>query len=121
MERKVDIKIEVLLLGWTAAFLLLLAVLFPWKLTPGVRGERGTAAASVAVETTGPLEVNRATKEELMELPGIGGTLAQRILDYRREHGSFQDPRELLEVSGIGESKYGALQGLITVNGKGIT
>ena len=120
MERKVDIKIEVLLLGWTAAFLLLLAVLFPWKLTPGVRGERGTAAAAVASETAGILEVNRATKEELMELPGIGETLAQRILDYRRERGAFKDPRELLEVSGIGESKYGALQGLITVNGKGI-
>ena len=121
MERKGDIKIEVLLLGWTAAFLLLLAVLFPWKLTPGVQGERGAAALPAAVETEGTLEVNRATKEELMELPGIGETLAQRILDYRREHGSFQDPRELLEVSGIGESKYGALQGLITVNGKGIT
>ena len=120
MARKVDIKIEVLLLGWTAVFAILLALLFPWKGTARVATERAAAYTVIAEAPKGMLEVNAATAVELMDLPGIGETLARRILDYRGEHGDFKSPEELMEVSGIGESKYGALKGLITVNGKEI-
>ena len=60
-------------------------------------------------------------KEELMALPGIGETLAEAILDHRKEHGSFRKPEDLMEVPGIGEKRFEALKGKITANGKGTT
>lgn len=50
-----------------------------------------------------PIDLNTATAEQLMEVPGIGETIAGRILDYRETVGSFKTVDELLNVSGIGE------------------
>ena len=49
-----------------------------------------------------PIDINRATLDDLISLPGIGPALAQRIIDYRSEHGPFQSVDELERVSGIG-------------------
>ena len=62
------------------------------------------------------LNLNTATKEDLMALPGIGDELADRILAYRARFGAFYSTDELLEISGIGEKKYRAVAGLITVS-----
>lgn len=48
------------------------------------------------------LNINRASVAELMELPGIGPALAERIVRYRFLHGPFRTVEELLEVRGIG-------------------
>ena len=53
----------------------------------------------------GRIDINSASLQQLQLLPGIGETLAQRILDYREEHGSFSSVDDLLNVSGIGEKK----------------
>ena len=48
------------------------------------------------------VDVNRADWPELMQLPGIGPTLAQRLIDDREQNGEFRDIEELNRVSGIG-------------------
>ena len=58
---------------------------------------------------------NTATAEELATLPGIGPELAGRIVAYREEQGGFGSIEEIMEVSGIGEGKFAALKGRITV------
>ena len=58
----------------------------------------------------GSLRINEADAEELLQLPGIGETLAQAILDEREAHGPFLYPEDLMAVRGIGESKYAQIR-----------
>ncbi|MBR1743259.1 MAG: helix-hairpin-helix domain-containing protein [Lachnospiraceae bacterium] len=60
------------------------------------------------------LNINKATKEELMELPGIGEAKALLIINYRTEHGSFHTPEELMNISGIKEGIYNKIKAWIT-------
>lgn len=66
-------------------------------------------------EAGGLLNLNTATAAELETLPGIGAVLAQRIVDYRTEHGPFSAVEDIMKVSGIGDKKYEAIDSLITV------
>lgn len=70
-------------------------------------------------ENTNPdsdvLDLNLATKAELESLPGIGPTLAQRILDYRDEYGDFYAVEEIAEVPGISKALMYELQAYLTV------
>ena len=63
----------------------------------------------------GRLNINAASVEELTALPGIGETLAQRIVDYREQHGDFTTVDGLRNVSGIGEKRLEAIREYITV------
>jgi competence protein ComEA len=63
----------------------------------------------------GPVNLNTATLEQLQTLPGVGPVLAQRILDYRDQHGGFATVADLQKVSGIGASKYNDLKNRVTV------
>lgn len=61
------------------------------------------------------VNINTATKEELMTLDGVGEATAEKIIAYRQEHGSFSSIEEIKEVSGIGDKKYEAIKESITV------
>ena len=53
-----------------------------------------------------PININTATLEQLQNLPGVGASTAQKILDYRKTHGKFTDANQLMDVGGIGEKKF---------------
>ncbi len=61
------------------------------------------------------VNINTASLEELDSLPGIGPTIAQRIIDYREENGPFNTIEDIMNVSGIGPSTFEEIQDLITV------
>lgn len=52
------------------------------------------------------LNINTATKSELVELPGVGEAIAERILKYRNEKKGFKNKEDLMKVQGIGKKKF---------------
>lgn len=80
-------------------------------------GGMATAGFSASnLSSGGKVNINSASVQELDEkLPGIGPTIAQRIVDYRTNQGAFSKIEDLNEVSGIGDKKFADLKDLITV------
>lgn len=75
-------------------------------------------AEPAVIAPTGKLiNINTATAAQLQTLPGIGPGLAQRILDYRKEHGPFAAVAELSKIPGIGINRLEDLLGHITTGG----
>ncbi len=63
----------------------------------------------------GPININKAAVEELMQLPHIGEKRAIAIIEYRKTHGGFKTISELRHVPGIGEKGFKDIEDLITV------
>jgi competence protein ComEA len=78
---------------------------------------RLSAASGNGTAESQRVDINRAGVWLLEALPGIGNTLAQRIVDYRTQNGPFRNTADLTNVSGIGKDTYGKIRDLITVNG----
>lgn len=66
-------------------------------------------------EGNGKININHASKEELMTLPGVGESKAESILRYREENGRFQNIEEIMEISGIKEGLFEQIKDLIQV------
>lgn len=61
------------------------------------------------------VNINEAMQTELEELPGIGPSLASRIIEYREQNGDFKKIEELQNVKGIGDAKYNDIKDKVTV------
>ena len=70
-------------------------------------------AASGGAVAAGPVHLNSATLEQLDALPGVGPVTAQKILDYRQQHGAFGSVDELDAIAGIGPARLETLRGLV--------
>ena len=66
--------------------------------------EREDETPAATAENEGLVNINTASAAQLMALPGIGEALAQRVADYRAEHGPFRVKEELMNVPGVGEA-----------------
>ena len=64
---------------------------------------------------SGPININRATARQLDALDGIGPVIAQRIIDYRKIHGSFLSIDDLQKVSGIGAAKFAQIKAKVRI------
>ncbi len=77
--------------------------------------ELAEGATGGSAETPGPLDLNRASAEQLEQLPGIGPATAAAIIAHRAENGPFQSVTALDNVSGIGPAKLALLRDLVLV------
>jgi len=74
------------------------------------RGGRGSGA--------GVVNVNTASVEELVRLPGIGESKARAIVDFRKERGAFKSVEQLREVKGIGDAALERIRSQVVIEGK---
>ena len=75
-----------------------------------VKAPAGRAPAGGPAAPAGPVHLNVATLEQLDALPGVGPVTAQKILDYRQEHGAFSSLEELDAIPGIGPARIEQLR-----------
>ncbi len=83
--------------------------------TPIVKSALKPAERAGSYDNSGKLDINTATKDELIKLNGIGEKLADRIIKYRESHGEFEAIEELANVPGIGEKLIDKIRDRICV------
>ncbi|MBL0926435.1 MAG: helix-hairpin-helix domain-containing protein [Phycisphaerales bacterium] len=81
-------------------------------------GVMRTAGPALTAGESGRLCINTATAAELDALPGIGPTLAERIVRWREKHGGFERVEDLARVEGIGARKLERLRGVVRISRK---
>ena len=77
-----------------------------------------TALPGFAAEGRRVVNVNSADAAQLALLPRVGPSVAQRIIDFRKENGPFKSPEDLMLVQGIGEKTFQLLKPYVAVSGE---
>ena len=76
------------------------------------------SSTGFTTETSSKVNINKATIQELTQLPGIGESTAKNIVAYREKVGGFKTIDEIKNVKGIGEKKFERIKDLITIEDK---
>ena len=82
----------------------------------GVTGGNGGGNGGNSSGSGALVNINQASKEELMTLPGIGESKADKIIAYREENGRFSTPEGIMEISGIKDGLYNKIKDKICAN-----
>ena len=75
------------------------------------------ADANTSAPAPGVVNLNTADASQLAYLPRVGAKAAQRVLDYRKEHGPFKKTSDLMQVKGFGEKTFERLNPYLTISG----
>lgn len=87
----------------------------PYAAVPAATTANSTSNPSHSGSQDDKISINMGSKADLDKLPGIGPSLAERIIEYRTNNGQFKDISELKKVPGIGESKYNQFKNKISL------
>lgn len=80
-----------------------------------IEGDEVSSNNSSNNDSKNMVNINKAEQSDLESLPGIGPSLATRIIEYRKENGTFNDIEDIKNVSGIGDSKFSNIKSYIKV------
>ena len=104
-------KIILLFLG--ATFLIGTAVLYYKSLNP--KSHPFIRFEETSIEISEKININRATRKELVKIKGIGPALSGRIMSYREKHGHFKTAEDIKNVKGIGDKTFEKIKRQITL------
>ena len=99
----------------------MLALFLAVSLSTGVPSPTPWSADAQEARAAAPAQsvnVNTATVAQFEALPGIGPSMAQRIVAYREKNGPFKKLEDLMNIQGIGEKSFLKLRPLLTINGQ---
>ncbi|HJQ23400.1 MAG TPA: helix-hairpin-helix domain-containing protein [Blastocatellia bacterium] len=100
-----------------AVSLLLLAACTRNEKRPEATAAPGQHPAAADAATAQPcVNLNHASAEELLQLPGVGLVMSRRIVEYRERHGPFRRPEEIIIIEGFSEKKYRAIADKVCVD-----
>ena len=92
-------------------------IVIPSKSEGQTQGEEGGSGSSGSGQskTNGKVNINTADSTALQEIPGIGPSKADKIINYRNSNGKFKSIDEITNVSGIGQKTFESIKEYLTI------
>ncbi len=100
--------------NWATLGIALVVLLVLGSAVPGHAASAAKAKAQASPDN--PVDINKATVESLMSVPGIGKVTAERIVKWRETNGPFRRIEDLIKVKGIGDKAFDKLRPYIKVS-----